>query len=778
MKSEHSMAKDLPSGAGAGGPLPLLVMLLAAGAIALLTALSRVETSPQASFSLFWPSAGLGLALFARFGLPGLASTALGVGLWAGLVMQWSPVAVLWTAAASAVGPWLTWSALRARFANVPFPFSRSDTLLAFMRAQATSGSVVAALVGTAGLWFTDHWPAGVNLLAGIFVYWMIETTGALLFAPVAWSVLNVTRLPASRNWLDSFVASIRTDWTYAFWVALLTAGVVGFLLLGNVDYASALLYGLLPLLVLVGLRASPMLVHFLVLASGAVVLMAMAYLERGAPAGGDGTQLLLAALYLLVGTATVQVLVATSAERRRALEQLERQAFVDAQTRLLNAAGLVRQLESLVALDASPGPDAQVTLLGLILSNAHQAASLAENAELLTLDRQMADQVRTTIAEVRWARVGLGHFQGVWAGASDQLNGVLSRVNQLTVPLPLDPGFAENSKAAFRPQWAVAAVQRGEAATAEFSIPAMLAALAQAERRAQQFKRLELVVVHDHYLVEQQAEAAVVERVRRAIDARAFLLFAQPIAPNQPQELARWQGGEATVTKVEVLVRMADANGQALSPAEFMPAAMRAGLMAQLDFAVVEQTFVWLAKNPHAVRQMKGCAINLSGPTVGDAHTVGFVQALFERYPVAPHLIIFEITESMAVTDPEVAAQTLKALRAMGCRVAIDDFGTGMATFDYLKRFEVDFIKIDGTFIRAMQDGAVDRVIVESMVNVAKCLGVSTVAEFVSTEALYGLVTDLGIDESQGYVLSPPQPIDHWFPALELHPNHKDILH
>jgi EAL domain-containing protein (putative c-di-GMP-specific phosphodiesterase class I) len=96
---------------------------------------------------------------------------------------------------------------------------------------------------------------------------------------------------------------------------------------------------------------------------------------------------------------------------------------------------------------------------------------------------------------------------------------------------------------------------------------------------------------------------------------------------------------------------------------------------------------------------------------------------------------------------------------------VAIDDFGTGVATFDYLKRFQVDFIKIDGTFVRALQQGELDRVIVESMVNVAKCLGVRTVAEFVSSAELYELVTTLSIDESQGYALSEPQPLDHWFP-------------
>lgn len=743
---------------------PVGMLLAAAVVIAVLCTMSRVETSPEASFSLFWPSAGLGLALLARFGLPGLASAALGVGLWAALVMQWSATAVVWTAAASAVGPWLTWRWLRERFFSLPFPFSRSATVLAFMRAQAAGGSVAAALLGSAGLWVTGHWPADVSLVGGMLAYWMIETTGAFLFAPVAWDVFNPSGMPSGRGWAHRLAQVARKEWRYCVMVLLLTTAVVAFMLLGKGDYGRALLYGLLPLLVMVALRASPNLVHVLILASAVFVLMTMAYLERGAPAGGDGTQLLLVALYLLVGTATLQVLLATSYEKRRALEKLERQAFVDAQTRLLNAAGLVRELEAFGALIANAATERQLALIGLTLSNAHQAASLADNAELLTLDRQMADQIRQTIPEVRWARIGPGHFQGVWTGDAEALSAVLSRVGLLTVPLALDQSNAEKTKDAFRPQWAVAAAQRGLTASTEFSVPAMLSALSQAEARAQQFRRLEVVLVDDRFLVDQQEEAALVEQVRRAIDARAFLLYAQPIVPNGVDEWGQWQSGEPVVSKFEVLVRMADAKGQALMPSAFMPAATRAGLMEQLDLAVLEQTFEWLAGHPCALDQIKGCAVNLSGPTVGDARTVEFVRGLFARYPVPPGILIFEITESMAVTDPEVAAQTLKALRAMGCRVAIDDFGTGVATFDYLKRFEVDFIKIDGTFIRALQDGDLDRVIVESMVNVAHCLGVRTVAEFVSTEALYGLVSRLGIHESQGYALSRPEPIDYWY--------------
>jgi hypothetical protein len=254
------------------------IMLAAALMIAVLCTMSRVETSAEGSFSLFWPSAGLGFALLARFGLPGLVSAAFGVGLWASVVMHWSPSAVVWTAAASAVGPWLTWRCLRQRFFTLPFPFSRSASLLQFMRAQATGGSVAAALVGSAGLWFTGHWPVDVSFVGGTLAYWMIETTGAFLFAPVAWEVFNPSGTASGRRWASRLALVARQEWRYGVMVLVLTAGVVILLLFGNGDYARALLYGLLPLLVVVALRASPNLVHVLILASGGVVLMTMAF--------------------------------------------------------------------------------------------------------------------------------------------------------------------------------------------------------------------------------------------------------------------------------------------------------------------------------------------------------------------------------------------------------------------------------------------------------------------------------------------------------------------
>ncbi len=745
-------------------------LVLATVLIALLSTASRVQTSADAGFSLFWPSAGIGLALVARFGILGLAPVLVGVGLWAGWVMQWGPGAIVWTAVASASGPALTWYLLRARFARVSYPFSLSETLLWFMRVQALGGSTLAAIIGSAGLWFTGHWTEGVSFWVGVLAYWMLETTGAFLFAPVAWSVLNPSGLSASSSWHRRFAASVRDEWYYAVLVLILTSGVCALLFTNQSDFARALLYGLLPLLVVISIRASPTLVQVLILASGVLVLVAMANLVKTPNASGDGTQLLLASLYLLVGTATLQVLLATSSEKRAALERLERQAFVDASTRLLNEAGMVRELESRLALGFEAASNMQVSLIGLTLTNLRQVERLADGSALQKLDRQMADQLRRGVPEVRWARTGVGRFQGVWSGEAKMLDPVLSKVRVLTIPMsaysPADALPDGSAVGVFRPEWAVAAVKRDLAgALQDFSVPSMISVLALANTRAQQFRRVEVLALDDGFMKQQQQEAAMTELVRQAINDRAFLLYAQPILPNHADAWIAWHQSPPILKKFEVLVRMTNAQGLVIPPALFMPAAMAAGLMPQLDLAVVEQTFSWLAEHPHALELIQGCAVNLSGPTVGDARTVEYIKDLFTRFPVPPGIMIFEITESMAVTDPEVAEQTLKALRDMGSRVAIDDFGTGVATFDYLKRFQVDFIKIDGTFVRALQQGELDRVIVESMVNVAKCLGVRTVAEFVSSAELYELVTALSIDESQGYALSEPQPLEHWFP-------------
>jgi EAL domain-containing protein (putative c-di-GMP-specific phosphodiesterase class I) len=179
---------------------------------------------------------------------------------------------------------------------------------------------------------------------------------------------------------------------------------------------------------------------------------------------------------------------------------------------------------------------------------------------------------------------------------------------------------------------------------------------------------------------------------------------------------------------------------------------------------AVMEQTFEWFAAHPAALEALSHCAINLSGPTVASPVIAQRIAEGLALHKLPAHKFTFEITESQAIANPAQATDTIRAIRNCGCRVAIDDFGTGVATFDYLKRFDVDYIKIDGAFIKSLLHDPVDRVIVESIVKVAHQMNVRTVAEFVSSMELYGAVTALGVDESQGYAFGKPKALHEWF--------------
>jgi EAL domain-containing protein (putative c-di-GMP-specific phosphodiesterase class I) len=182
------------------------------------------------------------------------------------------------------------------------------------------------------------------------------------------------------------------------------------------------------------------------------------------------------------------------------------------------------------------------------------------------------------------------------------------------------------------------------------------------------------------------------------------------------------------------------------------------------LDLAVLRGTFAWFTAHPKTLSQFEYCGINLSGSSVGDADLVRRVREALVESRLPPGKFMFEITEGQTIARPARAAETIRSLRGMGCKIAIDDFGTGLATFDYLKRFEIDCIKIDGSFIHALANNELDAAIVSSIVNVARAISVRTVAEYVGDNSTLELVTRLGVDASQGWAIGPPLPLAEYF--------------
>jgi len=154
-------------------------------------------------------------------------------------------------------------------------------------------------------------------------------------------------------------------------------------------------------------------------------------------------------------------------------------------------------------------------------------------------------------------------------------------------------------------------------------------------------------------------------------------------------------------------------------------------------------------------------CGINLSGQSLGDGSFHDYVDRLMDTYEVPPEAVCFEVTESSAIANFEVALSFIQKMRARGCCFALDDFGTGVSSFSYLKKLPLDYVKIDGSFIRDLLSEPVDEAMVECINRIAHTLGIKTIAEYVESEALLARLRELGTDYAQGYAIARPAPLD-----------------
>ena len=263
--------------------------------------------------------------------------------------------------------------------------------------------------------------------------------------------------------------------------------------------------------------------------------------------------------------------------------------------------------------------------------------------------------------------------------------------------------------------------------------------------------------------------EMAWVQRLREAIDKDCFQLFAQEIVPLHDDE--------ATGAHVELLLRLRDDDGSLVPPGAFIPAAERYGLMPLIDRWVVRSAFATLAKQAVAggSSPIATCAINLSGASFGDETFVEFVREQFGQHGIAPQTICFEITETSAIADLDRAASFIAALQAFGCRFSLDDFGSGMSSFGYLKRLPVDYLKIDGGFVKDILTDRIDRAMVEMIQHIGEVTGKRTIAEFVESAAIAEILRGIGVDYAQGFGIARPRPfgspylaIAEWRPAAE----------
>lgn len=256
---------------------------------------------------------------------------------------------------------------------------------------------------------------------------------------------------------------------------------------------------------------------------------------------------------------------------------------------------------------------------------------------------------------------------------------------------------------------------------------------------------RIHLYSDDDAELSVRQTEMEAVSRIRAALENDRFCLHLQTIAP--------LRGGRA---HAEVLVRMLDEQGGLVPPMAFIPAAERYDLMPLLDRWVIRHAFEALAQQAAGT----SWAINLSGASVCDEGLLEFVLEQQRRTGVALEDVCFEITETVAVANLAQAATLIQDLQAQGARFALDDFGAGMSSFAYLKHLPVDYVKIDGSFIKGILHSPTERAMVESINQIAHVMGKQTIAEFVEDDAVLACLRAMGVDFAQGYGVGRPEPL------------------
>lgn len=249
----------------------------------------------------------------------------------------------------------------------------------------------------------------------------------------------------------------------------------------------------------------------------------------------------------------------------------------------------------------------------------------------------------------------------------------------------------------------------------------------------------------------ERLGEMHLAASMRQALARDAFVLFTHEI-----RDLAH----SGCPPCYEVLARMQDERGSLIQPGMFIPAAERYGLMPELDRWIVRRSFELLAAASAAMRATM-LFINLSGLSLREDGMVRFIRDAARENGIEPANICFEITETAAVAQLAVGVRFMRELREVGFRFALDDFGAGMSSFAYLKNLPVDFIKIDGGFVRDMLEDPVDRVFVETIHRIGRLMGKRTIAEFIENDALLAEARAIGIDFAQGYAVGKPRPLD-----------------
>ena len=705
---------------------------------AVLYAASFVRTQDQVV--LFWPAAGIALALVIHHGLrwawlvpPAVLAGMWLIGLWGTPVpAEFLPWAMASNFLGAVCGGWIARRGLERRRGWL------ADGMQAMLGGIVLS--VVSALIGATGMWATGMVPGG-QWLHGVVRWALGDVLGALCMAPAVLLGIAQARRP-----MPPGPATLAEGLLWN--VALL----LSFLLMTWGSTASdtyALGLSALPLAVMLwaAVRFTPlrtaiaMLLTILLLGSLAGLGLA------GFRAGQPTFEVAILLLYLSLVAVVPMIVSLTVAAHRSTVRKLMRQMDLHPLSGLPNRGAFEARARQAL-LDPATGP---LALAYVDLDNLKLVNDTASHEAGDALIVAVADALRTRMrGGDLLAHMGGDEFVVLFRNA----NAAMAREQSQDLLRTIAGCHCDFGEERFGTTASIGLVQ--------FQPDQLDFAQALSQADAACFRAKE----HggDRVWLAGSAEADPTSamrwtvRIREALQNDDFLLYAQSIAPLHASMDQR--------VHFELLLRMRDARGSVHLPDRFIPAAERFHLAARIDRKVVRMAIEWLEAHPAFRERMALCFINLSAGTLLDEGFTGFIAERLRGSAVAAQSLCFEITETSAMRDPGRAQRVMDALRGAGCRFALDDFGTGFCSFSQLRSLDVDFIKIDGSFVRDMLASPLASEVVRSTTRIAHLLHKRAIAEHTENVQVRALLAELGVDYAQGYAIDRPQPLDQFAAA------------
>ncbi|MCO5101598.1 MAG: EAL domain-containing protein [Burkholderiaceae bacterium] len=714
-------------------------LLLAVGIAFLACLVAQLVSFHTIDLLLVWPGAGVAFAFAWRYGRVWSLPAAAGAALWAWI--EFGSVSVTSSVfAACAVGPTLA-VVLLQRLNDWKPPEYRLDTAVRFIAVVVAVAAPVDAVLAGAGMRIVGgigevHWAHR------FLVWWLIDSLGILLIGPALLAWFGQTLVPTEEEvrrdepLLDApaFVATL-----------LVVVASLGLSLLGYGTYAYALLFLYFPIVAWIAIRMNERATALsLVVTTIPLIVVRSHQIAVAADPFGRSIE---ASMLVFSAIVVALMLQAIASDRRFALARVGAQAREDMSTGLLNDRGLIAEVGERLATPARP----DYGLIGLHLSNFDTINDLCGTMPALQLEQNAASLLLRQPGACAAARLSGGRFallieadsvaqvRSVAREVYSQLNGQLFRTVNGSVRLQTCVGGL--------------LVDRHALINSEDCLMSLSDAMAIAAsvREPQLF----VEPLSQTMIDARRAHQGKIEHIREAIRDKRFELHAQPIVdPEAP----------AGMVSYEVLIRLRDRDGALIRPPEFLSLAVQAQMTPAMDRGVIRYIFSWLAERPEALARTWKCSINLSGLTMSDGTIAGYIREQRAEFGIPPEKIVFEITESEAIRNPAAASRLVDDLKAEGFGIALDDFGTGLATFEYLKRFPLDYLKIDGSFIRNLVTSAIDEEIVLSTVRVAQRLNIRTIAEHVHNQDILDRLTELGVHHIQGELIGKAAPLEDLF--------------